>query len=242
MVKWTTNGAIFFTGAAQRVGLHCLHRLVEQGERVVITYRTHRPVIDELRALGVTCIQADFNRQQDIDHLIRQLHGSVGPLRAIVHNASAWLRDVNTQVDHVSVMQAMMQVHMMAPYLINLNCRELLLDGRQAWADIIHVTDYVVEKGSDNHIAYAASKAGLDNMTRSFAKRYAPHIKVNAIAPSLLMFNEGDTEEYRARTLHKSPIGIEPGPEVVYQALEFILDNAYMTGRELKLDGGRHIR
>ena len=54
-----------------------------------------------------------------------------------------------------------------------------------AASDIIHITDYVVERGSDKHIAYAASKAALDNMTRSFARKLAPEIKVNAIAPSL---------------------------------------------------------
>ena len=52
-----------------------------------------------------------------------------------------------------------------------------------AASDIIHFTDYVVERGSDKHIAYAASKAALDNMTRSFARKLAPEVKVNSIAP-----------------------------------------------------------
>mgnify|MGYP003587194052 CR=1 FL=1 len=47
--------------------------------------------------------------------------------------------------------------------------------------DGVPITDYVVERGSDKHIAYAASKATLDNMTRSFARKLAPEIKVNAI-------------------------------------------------------------
>src|SRR5690606_11865287 len=109
-------------------------------------------------------------------------------------------------------------------------------------SDIIHITDYVIEKGSDHHIAYAASKAALDGMTRSFAKRFAPLIKVNSIAPSLLMFQDDDDLEYRKKTLAKSALGVEPGPQVIADALLYLLNNHYMTGRVIALDGGRNIR
>ena len=238
----TRQGRILITGGGQRVGLHCVQQMLAQGERVAITYRTERSIIGQLREQGVICLQADLADLQVVQQLPARIREEVGPLRALVHNASSWLADRESDSDYPKVMQEMMQLHMMTPYLLNLHCHELLLKGRHPWADIVHITDYVVEKGSDNHIAYAASKAGLANMTRSFAKRFSPEIKVNTIAPSLLMFNEGDPEEYRTRTLKKSVMGIEPGPEVIFQALSFVLDNAYMTGREIKLDGGRHIR
>ncbi|MCH2996987.1 SDR family oxidoreductase, partial [Listeria monocytogenes] len=76
-------------------------------------------------------------------------------------------------------------VHMLAPYLINLHCAELL--ERSQPADIVHLTDDVARKGSARRIAYCASKAGLDNLTLSFAARFAPRIKVNAISPALVM-------------------------------------------------------
>ncbi|MCL0341144.1 SDR family oxidoreductase, partial [Escherichia coli] len=96
-----------------------------------------------------------------------------------------------------TVINRMMQIHVNAPYLLNHALEALLRGHGHAASDIIHITDYVVERGSDKHIAYAASKAALDNMTRSFARKLAPEVKVNAIAPSLIMFNEGDDEAYR---------------------------------------------
>lgn len=241
-MQWTNAGSILITGAGQRIGLYCAQVMAEQGERVAITYRSEHAVIDSLRASGVICLRADFSQQEDIDQLIKDLHANVGPLRAIVHNASSWRRDVGISDNHSEVMQEMVQVHMMAPYLINLHCHDLLVKGAQQWADIIHITDYVIEEGSDNHIAYAASKAGLDGMARSFARLYAPAIKVNSIAPSLVLFNDHDTPEYKEHTINKAPLAIEPGPEVILQGLRYILDNPYMTGRTLQLDGGRHIR
>ena len=91
-------------------------------------------------------------------------------------------------------------------------------------------------------IAYCASKAGLDNLTLSFAARYAPAIKVNGIAPALVMFNDNDDAAYREKTLAKSALGIEPGAEVVYQGLRYLLDNPYVTGTTLTLNGGRHLK
>lgn len=98
----------------------------------------------------------------------------------------------------------MMQIHVNTPYLLNHALERLLRGHGHASSDIIHFTDYVVERGSDKHIAYAASKAALDNMTRSFARKLAPEVKVNSIAPSLILFNEHDDAEYRQQALNKS--------------------------------------
>jgi dihydromonapterin reductase/dihydrofolate reductase len=103
------------------------------------------------------------------------------------------------------------------------------------------MTDYVVEKGSAKHIAYAASKAALENLTLSFAKLLSPRVKVNSLAPSLIMFNQQDSDAYREKTLKKSLMGIEPGVAVAVQTLQFLLDNPYITGRSIPLDGGRHL-
>ncbi|MNE52575.1 Dihydrofolate reductase FolM [compost metagenome] len=56
------------------------------------------------------------------------------------------------------------------------------------------------------------------------------------------MFNAGDDAEYRARTLAKSAMGIEPGAEVVYQSIRYLLDNPYATGSTLTVNGGRHLK
>jgi len=131
-------------------------------------------------------------------------------------------------------------VHMLAPYLINLHCADLLR--RSQPADIVHISDDVARKGSANRIAYCASKAGLDSLTLSFAAQLAPQIKVNGIAPALIQFNEDDDDEYRSKTLAKSALGIEPGAEVIYQSLRYLLDNPYVTGTTLTVNGGRHLK
>ncbi|MBS68682.1 MAG: dihydromonapterin reductase [Pseudomonas sp.] len=228
---------ILITGASQRVGLHCAERLLEDGFPVIVTYRRERDSIDRLRALGAQALQADFSEESGIITFISALKQRTDGLRAIVHNASEWRPDTPGQ--EAEAFRQLFQVHMLAPYLINLHCAELLRHGGPA--DIVHIGDDVTRKGSKKHIAYAASKAGLDNLTLSFAASLAPTIKVNGIAPALIQFNPDDDAEYRRKALAKSALGIEPGAEVIYQSLRYLFDNPYVTGTTLTVNGGRHL-
>ena len=234
----TSSAPILITGASQRVGLHCAQRLLAEGQSVIVSYRSERPGVQQLRDLGATVLFADFSSEAGILAFIAELKHHTSCLRAIVHNASAWLAESSGQEADAFIQ--MFSVHMLAPYLINLHCAELL--EHSSPADIVHISDDVTRKGSSNHIAYCASKAGLDSLTLSFAAKYAPRIKVNGIAPALLLFNPDDDAAYRAKALAKSALGIEPGAEVIYQSLRYLLDNPYLTGTTLTVNGGRHLK
>ncbi|XNM64904.1 SDR family oxidoreductase [Escherichia coli] len=129
----------------------------------------------------------------------------------LLHNASGWLAESpNASLSHV--LNATCCKSTSTPLICSTTRWKDLLRGHgHAEGDIIHFTDYVVERGSDKHIAYAASKAALDNMTRSFARKLAPEVKVNAIAPALVLFNEDDDETYRQKALNKSLMKIAAG-------------------------------
>ncbi|WP_349571307.1 dihydromonapterin reductase [Azotobacter salinestris] len=230
---------ILITGASQRIGLYCAERLLDEGQPVIATFRSERPGLERLRERGALTLHADFADEAGILAFIGQLKARTDRLRAIVHNASEWLSEATPGAE-AQTFQRLFSVHMLAPYLINLHCAELL--ERSSPADIVHIGDDVTRKGSAAHIAYSASKAGLDNLTLSFATRLAPRVKVNGIAPALILFKPEDDAEYRARTLAKSALGIEPGAEAVYLGLRYLLDNPYVTGTTLTVNGGRHLK
>lgn len=227
---------VLITGAAQRVGLHCAQRFAADGYRVLITCRQPRPQWQQQPLDGIEVLLADFSSVDGIEQLIDTLRNRGIRLRALIHNASEWLNDEH----EAEALQAMFMVHMQAPYLLNLASEQLFdVDGV---GDIIHISDHVAQRGSARHIAYSASKAGMEALSRSFAARLAPRIKVNSIAPALIMFNDGDPQDYREKALAKSALGIEPGPEVVYQSIRYLMDNPYVTGTCLDLNGGRNLK
>lgn len=227
---------VLITGAGRRIGLALAHHFLNQQQPLIISYRTRYAAIDALEAAGACCIQADFSTNAGIQAFADAVLANTDGLRAILHNASAWVEETPGDPPE-DIMQQMMQIHVNTPYLLNLAFEPLLRGHAQS--DIIHFTDYVVECGSAKHIAYAASKAALDNMTRSFARRLAPEVKVNAIAPALILFNEGDDEEYRQRALNKSLMKIAPGEQEIIELVDYLLGSRYVTGRSFGVDGGR---
>lgn len=241
------SNTVIITGAAQRLGLHCALALKHAGYNVIATWRTEKPGLVQLRAAGVHCMQLDVTDNAQLTDFITRIKQQHQSLRALIHNASDWKKDLppanNTDIsleEDNAVYDAMQAVHAKAPYLLNRALAPLLLANASP-SDIIHLTDYVASTGSSKHMAYAASKAALENLTFSFAKALAPKVKVNAIAPALLMFNHDDNNEYREKALKKSLMQTEPGASEMTNTVMYLLSSRYITGRVLALDGGRQL-
>ena len=234
------NSPVLITGASQRLGLAMADNLLDQGHHVVVTYRTPRPSITMLKDKGATVLQADFSTEAAIDRAIDEIKAISKTYRAVIHNASDWAQEKDNSNTH-SLIARMMMIHAIAPYRINLALEKALCDC-EVQSDIIHMTDYVQETGSEKHMAYAASKAALHNLTLSFAKKLAPKVKVNSIAPALLMFNEGDDDAYKQKAIKKSLLELVPGAQEGVKAMNYLLDSDYMTGQTLHLNGGRHLK
>lgn len=237
-----TAAPILITGVGRRVGLHLARQFLGRGIPVIGTFRSRRDGLAELETAGARLEACDFGREGDVERLIATVGTCAPRLRAIIHNASDWLPESDDTPPR-TVFDRMMRVHAGAPYEINLGLRgalEAQADAGEA-ADIIHIGDYVSGRGSRKHIAYAASKAAQDNLTLSFAALLAPKVKVNSIAPALVLFNEHDDDAYREKTLAKSLLRREGGLGEMQHQVDYLLDSTYVTGRIIAMDGGRHL-
>ncbi|GAL20914.1 FolM Alternative dihydrofolate reductase 1 [Vibrio maritimus] len=234
---------ILVTGVGKRLGFALAQQLLSDGYRVVGTYRTDYPQLQHLRDNGADLQQVDFYQENSLEAFLNYVGQEYKVLRAIIHNASDWKPESKESPteDAAHIINQMMTIHATVPYLVNLTLKDHLMSG-DTTSDIIHISDYVAEKGSKKHIAYAASKSALNNLTLSFSAMLAPKVKVNTISPAMLKFNEHDDEEYKAKALRKALIPAEAGFEEVIDGIKFVLASHYMTGRTLHLDGGRHLK
>lgn len=233
--------AVLITGGGQRIGAYLVRQFLQKTDfPVVFTYRTHRAEVDELVSLGAVAVQCDFTDNNALPGLVDQLKQQISSLRAVIHNASLWLSDAQAPALSAEY-SALFKVHVEAPIYLNTELAQLLLASSNPLKDIISLSDYSVSRVTDSHIAYLASKSALQTVTQGFAKKYAPQIKVNDIAPALIQFNVGDSDEYMQKRLAQSALHIEPGPEVVWKAVDYLMNSSYSTGSILQLDGGRHL-
>lgn len=225
------NNPILITGASQRVGLELAIELAEAGHFVVNASRSiaHTP-----EHPNIVSFQTDLLLAEDRMALVGHLKAHYPSLRAVIHNASLWLDD---SVDNLNTM---FKLHMEAPYHLNHELAPLL--ARSEKSDIIHICDETSSRGSKSHIAYAATKAALQNMVLSFAEKLAPDIRVNAVLPGLLILKENSDEAYRSQTLKKALLEFEPGSRPLIDAVFYLLNTQYSTGSSVIVNGGRHLK
>ena len=232
---------ILVTGAGRRVGLHVLNRLVERGYSVIAHYRTKTDAVVALERRGIGVFYADLNEPESVLQMTHNIRQAYTGLRGILHNASAFEVTQDTLQAALVQYQLFFQVHMVAPYIINTELQPLLAKSVHQPADIIHITDIYAERPNPMYDIYCSTKAGLANLTKSLAKSLAPGIKVNAIAPGPILFLETHSAAYRQAVLDKTPLQVEGSAEAIYLAVQSLLDNPFMTGSTITVDGGRFL-
>jgi len=223
------------------VGHHIARRLHEDGYTVIAHYRTLTPDIQALADLGITTLQAELSDSEQILTFVSKLKACCNQFRAIIHNASSF-EPTSDNIDLAAEQyQQFFTIHMLAPFLINQSLQSLLKGEKGEPADIIHITDINVENPTARFDIYGSTKAGLHNMTLALAKKFAPSIKVNAVAPGPVLFTETHSDEVKQQMLAETPLGKEGGAEPVYLAVKSLLSNPFITGCSLPVDGGRRL-
>ncbi len=231
---------VLVTGAGRRVGFHLAQRLHQDGYTVFAQFRTQTEETEQLKQLGIVLIQADFASTEQIISFTEQVKNQCESIRGIIHNASSFEPTSDDLFEAAQQYEQFFNVHMKAPFLINETLTPLM-SNIESLKDIVHITDINAENPSEKFDIYCTTKAGLHNLTLAQAKKFAPDIKVNAIAPGPVMFSHLHSDEVIQQTLDETLLAKEGGAEPVYQALKSILDNPFMTGASIPVDGGRRL-
>lgn len=229
------QNAILITGASQRIGFYLAEAFLRNTPYpVVFTYKTYRPGVQALLDQGALGFQVDLTDETALADFLQCLPSKVKSLRAVIHNASVWAKE-SQLLEQPQHLVEMMALHVTVPYQINLACRALLSKATHLPTDILHITDAKINDGDGQQIAYLASKTALHSMTKSFAKAFAPQIKVNEIQPGLVIFNPQDNELYRQQRLAEMAIPIEPGAQTIWQMVQTIMNLPNTTGSAFRL-------
>ena len=224
------------TGCGRRLGFYLCEQLVAAGWQVTGCYRSERPELVRLRALGVELVQADFAVEGDVARLVTTL-GAHEDLALIIHNASAFEPEASEPAAQLEQFDRFYRVHMAAPFQLNRALAPQL--ARNANAGIIHITDIYIHAPAPQFAAYVATKAGAHSLAMSFARELAPGVRVNTIEPGPILFLDEHGDAWRQQVLARTPLAREGGLEPIWQAVKLLMANDYMTGASIRVDGGR---
>jgi dihydromonapterin reductase/dihydrofolate reductase len=222
------------TGTSRRLGAYLAEKLSAEGYQVFGLTRQINPQQQYLTQIAV-----DYQSADSVMSAIRQVQQQ-SSIDLLIHNASLFEKDELHTEDTVSFYQALFAVHMQLPALLNQHLAPHIAK-TQGGGLIVHITDIYSENPNPAFSLYCSTKAGLENLMKSAAKAYAPQIRVNSIQPGPIMFLPEHSSSEKQQVMQQTLIAQEAGFEPIYQGVRFLIDNKFVTGLSLKIDGGRSL-
>jgi NAD(P)-dependent dehydrogenase (short-subunit alcohol dehydrogenase family) len=247
-----SGSIVLVTGASRGIGAATAQHFARLGAQVVINYNTDQAgaesVAQTIADAGgkARIMQANVGSEADVRRLASQIESDLGPLRVVVHNASAIDRTYFLDVT-LDQFDEMFHVNVRGPFLLSqIAARQMIAAGKGG--SIVHVSTILAQLAIENRTLYIATKGALEALTRAMALDLIQHnIRVNAVAPGLI-----DTQALKDSTARIGPekfLTHLPGhrfgrAEEVAAAIAFLASDAssYITGALLPVDHGLGIR
>ena len=223
------------TGGAHRLGKSFALTLARLGYDIVLHY--HSAVDEAIQTQGmleslnvrVTLAPADLTDPQQIPSLVSSLQS----LNILV-NSAAFMPSGNVESLPLETWDTTLDLNLRAPFLLAQECAKKMTEGGL----IVNITDVGAQKAWSRYPSYTVSKAALESLTKILARALAPKIRVNAIAPGLVLQSNIVPAEEWERLISRVPLKRPARSEEVASALEFLIKNEYITGQTIVVDGG----
>ena len=234
------------TGGAARIGAQICRTLANAG--AIVAIHCHRSLaaaedlVEEIEAAGGESfvVRADLSEEDDRVALIDSVIERAGRLDILVNNASIFEKIPLDEMTSDAA-QMMWRVNAEAPLmLIQHAAPHLRFEGKDDPGSVINMIDNSSGRNDWPELShYCASKAALLSMTRSLAQELSPSIRVNAVGPGAILFQDWESEEKRSAVLSSIPMGRQGNTEEVAETVLFLAAGpSYITGQIIDVDGG----
>ncbi|WP_439133942.1 pteridine reductase [Pseudomaricurvus sp.] len=243
----STTAVALITGGARRIGAEIIRQLHQQGYRVLIHYRHSRDeaqaladLLNQVRSDSAALIQADLSQDESIESLATAAIAVFGRIDVLINNASSFYP---TPIGHATLDQwdELMSSNAKAPFFLS---QALAPELSKRTGCIINIADIHARKPLKEHTLYCMAKAANVMLTESLARELAPTVRVNSVAPGAILWPEDAAEldsEGKQSILGRIPLARTGAPENIAQAVLCLLQNDYITGQVLPVDGGRSL-
>ena len=234
------------TGGSRGIGRAVAARLAKDGMNLVINYRGNSAAAEETerlcRELGaeVLLVQGDVSRAEDCEKLAAQAKEAFGRVDVLVNNAGITRDGLLARMTEEDF-RAVLDVNLVGPWNMMKAVNRIMM--KQRYGRIVNLSSVTGLMGNMGQTNYAAAKAGILGMTKSYAREVASRgIPVNAVAPGFIDtdMTEAMPEGAKDKIITGIPMGRTGKPEDVAEAVAFLASEqaGYITGEVLRVDGG----
>ena len=238
---------ILITGAAKRLGAHLAEACLQDGWHVILhchqSIKDAEALIDQWHRdygadqVKATIIRADLSCPDDTESLMAKARES-GPLHGLINSASSFLYDDGFDFTAAQAHHHL-AVNLIAPALLIRDFVKQLPDGETG--SVINMLDSKLFGLNPDYFSYTLSKAGMQTLGMMAAQAYAPHCRINAIAPGITLPSGGQNEAEFQAAHKRNLLGKGASVEEIISAMRLLLTSPAMTGHTIVLDGGAHL-
>lgn len=236
--------SVLVTGAAQRIGHVIALVLARAGWRVAVHYNTSarsaEETVEAIRAAGgfAAAVQADLSNDADTAALVDKAIQAVGPLTALINNASIFEHDQWDTVTRES-WNRNLGINLWAPFRLSQDFARSLPAGQRG--AIVNLIDQRVWRLNPDFTSYTVSKTGLWTLTQTLAQALAPRIRVNGVGPGPVLQSIHQTAELFEQEASRVLLERSVDPEEIADAVLFLLRSQAITGQMIAVDCGQHL-
>jgi len=236
-----TKPLALVTGGAQRLGKAFALTLARMGYDLLLQYHSAeeqaQKTKNEIESLGVNVhlVKAYLTHPDQIQKLFSDLDFIIHHSSFILLINSAAIMPVgNPRELELQDWDSALDLNLRAPFLLAQQAAKRMTAGGL----IVNITDIGAQKAWSRFPSYTVSKAGLEALTKLLARALAPSIRVNAIAPGLVLPSDVVTQEQWNKLIEKLPLKRAATHDEITYTLQFLINNEYITGQTIVVDGG----
>lgn len=237
------------TGGAGGIGLAICKKLAGEGAAVIITYNSKpekaKVLCDELQGEHHSVFPAPVHNSEALKSLAAFVAERHGSLDILVNNAGITTPVAHDDLDGLTDewIDKIFTTNFRGSFAMIRACKELLLKSGNGL--VVNISSVAAVTGIGSNVAYCASKAAIDSMTRSLARALAPAVRVVSVSPGWVTggYTQAIDPAYLQKQLDATPLGrlatAEDVANAVYAAATTL---SFSTGCILPVDGGRPLK
>ena len=243
-----SNKIILVTGASRGIGREIAYTLAKEGNTVIANYNKSKDMAESLKkiakneALNIDIYKADVSNREEVKEMINYILNKYKRIDVLVNNAG---------IDQEKIFQditdddwnEVIKTNLYSVFCVTQEVVPNMISNKNG--SIINISSIYGLTGGSYAVAYSATKAGIDGITKSLAKELGPsNIKVNSIAPGCINtdmnsnLSDDDWNEIKSIT----PLGKIGQPSDIAKCVKWLVDDSFTTGQVIAIDGGWTIK
>lgn len=234
---------ILVTGGAKRVGRIIATTLAKAGHNIVIhcnqSEKEALSAAEDIKALGVKAWALKANLEDETFNLMERATTVAGQIDGLINSASLFEYDQADSFSYESL-KKQCQVNFLAPMRLSMQLYEIAKrEKRQAL--VINVLDQKLINHNVDYFSYTISKEALFSTLRFTAMACAPHLRINALLPGLMLPSGEMTQQEFESAVKVAALGVSNTAEQLAESIQFLIQSEAITGQWFAVDGGCHL-